>query len=91
MLKQVDQMTSEGWYIDWCNICEMLHTSAGVKTIPDIRSWSHEKKCYPPIDDPIFYQDPLIPGRGEKVVDYSNLQEFKETHPKGESYTWRMS
>ena len=50
-----------------------------------------KKKCSPPIDDPIFYQDPLIPGRGEKVVDYSNLQEFKETQPKGESYTWRMS
>ena len=90
MLKNVDRVTSDGWFIDWCDICDKLHTNTQVKTIPDIRKWSHDKKCHPPMDDPMFYpDDPLIPGWGSQVVDYSNLKEFKESQRRNNK-VWKM-
>ncbi|XP_005099342.1 glycoprotein 3-alpha-L-fucosyltransferase A [Aplysia californica] len=50
MLKEKDRLVSWGRKYDWCDICEKLHTNQQVKTIPDIKRWSHHETCYKPND-----------------------------------------
>ena len=57
MLREVDRVTTIGWFIDWCDICEKVHTTKETKIIPDIFEWTHGRKCHPPMDDPIFYPE----------------------------------
>lgn len=50
MLKEKDKLTMLNRKLDWCDICEKVHTDKRVKIIPDIREWSHNDTCHKPTD-----------------------------------------
>ncbi|XP_005101563.1 alpha-(1,3)-fucosyltransferase fut-6 [Aplysia californica] len=50
MLKEKDKVVCLKRKFDWCDICEKLHTDKSVKTIPDIRQWTHNFVCRKPIE-----------------------------------------
>ncbi|XP_035824330.1 alpha-(1,3)-fucosyltransferase fut-1 [Aplysia californica] len=48
MLKEKDKLVYLRRKFDWCDVCEKLHTDKSVKTIPDIKQWTHKYVCRKP-------------------------------------------
>jgi alpha-1,3-fucosyltransferase len=48
MLQEKDKLTTVNYKMDWCDICEKVHTDTRTKIIPDIKEWSHSKTCHAP-------------------------------------------
>ncbi|GFR86375.1 alpha-(1,3)-fucosyltransferase 6-like [Elysia marginata] len=51
MLKEKDKLVSSNYMLDWCDLCEKVHTDKRKKIIPDIKAWSHfDGVCSDPKD-----------------------------------------